>query len=217
MAAVMGMLDELHEDSGRRQRDDNNYVVGRLAGHNCVLACLPVGVYGTTSATSVASEMRFTFPSIEFWLLVGIGGGVPSRTNDIRLGDVVVGVPSPKHDGVIQYDYGKTLAEGKFIRTGSMNKPPITLLTAISKLQAETRTQGRASISDMVSNMIAQHPTMRLEYSYQGPDRDILFNAEYQHVAEHDCAGCDLDNAVQRPTRDSDHSKVHYGPIASGN
>jgi hypothetical protein len=178
MAAVMGMLDEIHEESGRRQRDDNNYIVGRLAGHNCVLACLPVGVYGTTSATSVASEMRFTFPSIEFWLLVGIGGGVPSSVNDIRLGDVVVGVPSPKHDGVVQYDYGKTLAEGKFIRTGSMNKPPITLLTAISKLQAETWTQRQASISDMVSDMIARHPTMRLKYSYPGPDRDLLFNAE---------------------------------------
>lgn len=38
-----------------------------------------------------------------------IGGGAPSRSNDIRLGDVVVSKPSGKYSGVFQYDYGKTV------------------------------------------------------------------------------------------------------------
>lgn len=34
-----------------------------------------------------------TFPRLRFGLLVGIAGGVPSRNNPIRLGDVVVSKP----------------------------------------------------------------------------------------------------------------------------
>ncbi|KAL5338221.1 nucleoside phosphorylase domain-containing protein [Aspergillus crustosus] len=143
------MLDEAHEDCGKRLKDDNTYVIGHITGHNCVLACLPVGLYGTTSATSVATEMRFTFPLIEFWLLVGIRGGAPGAHADIRLGDAVVGIPSPGRDGVIPYDYGKTLAEGKFIQTASINKPPVAILTAVSKLQAGDRTKQQTSISEM--------------------------------------------------------------------
>jgi hypothetical protein len=38
--------------------------------------------------------MLNSFESIRFGLIVGIGGGVPSRENDIRLGDVVVSKPT---------------------------------------------------------------------------------------------------------------------------
>lgn len=34
----------------------------------------------------------------------------------------------------MQYDYSKTVATGKFEQTGSLNKPPKVLLTAISDL-----------------------------------------------------------------------------------
>ncbi|KAL3471916.1 hypothetical protein BJX99DRAFT_236612 [Aspergillus californicus] len=47
--------------------------------------------------------------SFEFCLLVGIGGGVPSLENDIRLGDVVVRQPGGIYGGVMQYDLGKRL------------------------------------------------------------------------------------------------------------
>ncbi|KAL2850311.1 ankyrin repeat-containing domain protein [Aspergillus pseudoustus] len=217
MAALMGMVDELHEDCAKRRQDENHYIFGCMAKHNCVLACLPAGVYGTTSATSVASDMRFSFPCIEFWLLVGIGGGVPGSSLDIRLGDVVVGIPSPERDAVVQYEHGKALAEERFIRTGSMNKPPVSLLTAVSRLQAETRAQQQTLISDLVLDMIARHPEMGHEYSYPGPDRDVLFQAEYQHAGGTDCKDCDLGRAMQRQPRNHVISKVHYGPIASGN
>ena len=37
--------------------------------------------------------------------MVGIGGGVPKL---VRLGDVVVSVPTDEFGGVIQWDFGKT-------------------------------------------------------------------------------------------------------------
>ncbi|KAK2061875.1 hypothetical protein LY76DRAFT_671376 [Colletotrichum caudatum] len=67
------------------------------------MTCLPSGQYGTNNAAIVASNMRSSFPTIRAGLMVGVGGGVPGDSFDIRLGDVVVGTT------VIQYDLGKIL------------------------------------------------------------------------------------------------------------
>ena len=83
------------------QRDSNLYTFGRIYEHNVVIACLPKGRYGITSAALVAERMRASFPALRFGLLVGIAGGAPSKKHDIRLGDVVVSSPTPRHGGVI--------------------------------------------------------------------------------------------------------------------
>lgn len=59
-----------------------------------VIACLIAGIHGTTTAATVAKDLMWTFQSIRFGLMVGIGGGVPSSFHDIQLGDVVVGRPT---------------------------------------------------------------------------------------------------------------------------
>lgn len=69
---------------------------------------MPSGQYGTASAARVAANLADSFPNIRIGLMVGIGGGVPSQKNDIRLGDVVVS--DPQTDGlspVLQYGFGK--------------------------------------------------------------------------------------------------------------
>jgi nucleoside phosphorylase len=107
-AATTVMLNETHPKLSQPVVDDNVYILGEIAGHNIVIVCLPSGVYGTTSAATVAAQMRLTFPSVRFGLMVRIGGGVPSTRNDIRLGDIVVSKPTGALGGVMQYDYGKT-------------------------------------------------------------------------------------------------------------
>jgi nucleoside phosphorylase len=122
MAAATAMLDKEHPKLPQPQTDTNVYTLGTVNGHNVVMVCLPSGVYGTTSATAAATQMRSTFPAIQFGLMVGIGGGVPSSQHDIRLGDVVVSTPSGSSGGVVQYDFGKTIQGGDFEQTGSLNK-----------------------------------------------------------------------------------------------
>ncbi|KAJ5716986.1 purine and uridine phosphorylase [Penicillium malachiteum] len=117
MAAAVAMLDERHRDLPAKANDSNTYILGRIHGHNVAIACLPSGVYGTTSATIVGIQMQSTFESIRFGLMIGIGGGVPSGKADVRLGDVVVSKPTRDSGGVIQYDYGKTVTGGRFERT----------------------------------------------------------------------------------------------------
>src|SRR2546421_10217937 len=84
-AAAVCLLDEPHDPLPQPITDDNNYELGRIRGHNIAIACLPAGLIGITSAARVAEQMRSTFTSIRFCLMVGIGGGVPSEEHDVRL------------------------------------------------------------------------------------------------------------------------------------
>jgi nucleoside phosphorylase len=122
LAAAQEMLDEEHHDleSDPTDNDENLYALGSISGHNVAIVCLPAGRIGNNPAASVSTQMRATFKAIRFGLMVGIGGGVPSAEADIRLGDVVVSQPHKMHDGVVQYDVGKTTPSG-FERTGSLN------------------------------------------------------------------------------------------------
>jgi nucleoside phosphorylase len=128
LAAAQEMLDEEHEDLEQDENDNNLYSLGRIGGHNVVIVCLPAGLIGNNPAAAVATQMRSTFRSVRFGLMVGIGGGVPSIEADIRLGDVVVSQPNQGYGGVIQYDFGKASPSG-FHRTGFINSPPPILLS----------------------------------------------------------------------------------------
>ncbi|QKX54520.1 uncharacterized protein TRUGW13939_01607 [Talaromyces rugulosus] len=93
MTAATAMLDQVHDRLPQPESDNNAYTLDCVYGHHVVIACLPSGVYGTTSAATAVAEMRSTFASLRFGLMVGIEGGVPGKT-DIRLGDVVISKPT---------------------------------------------------------------------------------------------------------------------------
>ncbi|KAF3223685.1 hypothetical protein TWF679_000122 [Orbilia oligospora] len=219
LAAVKGVLDASYgKPKKQNPSDKNTYELGRIGEHNVVIACLPKGVYGTTSAATVATRMLSSFKSIRFGLMVGIGGGVPSDDHDIRLGDVVVSSPGKTAGGVIQYDFGKSTAGGGFERIGSLNKPPDVLLTAIADLEAEHEMTGTI-IPQILEEMVAKYPKMKDGYSHQGPENDRLFQADYIHDSDASggCESCDSDRVEGRPTRSDSDPVIHYGLIASGN
>jgi nucleoside phosphorylase len=218
IAAAAAMLDKRHKSLLRPSSDQNTYTLGEISGHNVVIACLPSGVYGTTSAATVGAQMLSTFPAIRFSLVVGIGGGVPSKGNDIRLGDVAVSKPAGTYGGVVQYDYGKTLSGGHFQQTGILNQPPPILLTAISQLQSISTTENSDHISRILSETFDKDPGNKDRFSSPGSDQDHLFNVAYDHVvSENTCIKCDLSQTVTREPRDSNKPQAHYGLIASGN
>jgi nucleoside phosphorylase len=216
MAAAKAMLDEVHAKLSQAPNDHNTYTLGAINGHNVVIACLPSGAYGTTSAAVVAAQMLSTFREIRFGLMVGIGGGVPSEEADIRLGDIVVSKPTDTIGGVVQYDYGKTISGGRFQRTGVLNKPPEVLLTAISDLQAD-HMMGLSQIPKILSYLAVKYPEMS-QFTYRGQQLDQLFEAEYDHIGSgNTCAHCDRSRLVTRQIRIKSNPKIHYGLIASGN
>ena len=223
LIAAWAMLDETYDKKlPAVHGDSNNYKFGRIGPHNVVIASLPSGNYGTNPAASVAVQMRRTFPWLRFGLLVGIGGGVPRLTGDdpadIRLGDVVVSDPTYHTGGVVQYDRGRTNeGEQRPERTGTLNKPPESLLTAVLGLKARHKFKDHP-LEDHVVQMIGQHPRLAPEYTYQGVDNDVLFEAGYKHVGRgNDCATCSKSKSISRTHRQSTSPHIHYGTIGSGN
>jgi nucleoside phosphorylase len=215
-AAAYGMLDERHDPLPSRLHDGNNYMFGRVGEHNVVIACLPSGVMGTISATRVAIQMLSTFSALRFALMVGIGGGVPSKDHDIRLGDVVISKPTGTFGGVVQYDFGKTIQDGQFIRTGSLNRPPDVLLTALASLEAKEMMEDH-HISDRVSEMFEKYPKTATQFASPGPICDSLYYPEYDHPrGQQTCSQCDDTKLVDRKRRATESVVIHYGLIASG-
>ncbi len=215
--AAIAMLDASHASLPQPKSDNNTYHLGEIGDHNIVIACLPSGRYGLTSAAVVSQQMLSTFPSIEIGLMVGIGGGVPSTAADIRLGDIVVSKPTGLFPGVVQYDYGKTMGDGSFHRTGSLNNPPDRLLTAISDLEARHRL-GNNNVGVHLENAAKLHASIRESFVYPGVDADILFDASYVHEDDKpSCSLCDRSHIVPRSPRESTTPFIHYGLIASAN
>lgn len=214
-AAVVAMLDEIHPQLREANGDENEYTFGRIGFHNVVVACLPAGLMGNSPAAIVANNMQRSFP-IKFGLMVGVGGGVWSKKNDIRLGDVVVSQPAGSHGGVVQWDFGKMGKDGKFQRTGSLDKPPLVLLHALQSLKEREITDG-VSLEASISLMIRNKPRMGETYRYRGAENDQLFEAAYDHEGDETCEACNNRWLVQRPARKYSTPKIHYGNIASGN
>lgn len=216
MSAARYMLDETHTRLPKERGDPNHYILGQVNGHHVVIGSLPAGYQGTVSAATVATHMGRTFPSITLRLLVGIGGGVPSRKVDIRLGDVAVSMPAGTYGGVVGYDLGKQTPDG-FERKGFLCPPPTEWLGALTIMKSDHRTMPN-KVSTYISQMLAKYPKLTV-YRRPPAEEDVLFSADYNHVDYNDtCENCDRSKAVARPARDPPtESLIHYGLIASGN
>ncbi|KAL6696840.1 ankyrin repeat-containing domain protein [Trichoderma pleuroticola] len=238
--AAMAMLDERHESLSKPPTDTNAYTLGSIGQHNIVIACLPKGHAGSNSAATVATQMVQTFASIKIGLMVGIGGGIPPK---VRLGDVVVSTPDGQFPGVVQWDLGKSTGEGKFKRTGSLNNPPNSLLSALGKLESKHDLEG-SKIPDFLEQFREKYPLAAKTYLNSTSLKDVLFKSGYPHVhgkpienngvddnmkedgdgvsdqeeeeeeEEECCVSCDPSQIVRRKHR---AMRVHYGLIASSN
>ncbi|THX50331.1 purine and uridine phosphorylase [Aureobasidium pullulans] len=214
-AAAEVMLDEKHPDLPLDSHDSILYKLGRIGSHNVVIACLPAGYMGTSAATVVASHMQSKFRSMKFGFMVGIGGGVPSAENDIRLGDVVVSKPFDRHGGVVQWDFGKAEESGSRA-TGHLAAPPNLLLSVVGRLEADHE-QGIHKYTSHIERF-NKDPNLK---NFRRPENepDKLFRATYSHAGGPDCSRCDSRYLWRYPQRSMQDPilKVHYGTIASGN
>ncbi|EED11810.1 kinesin light chain, putative [Talaromyces stipitatus ATCC 10500] len=217
VAAARAMLNKIQSPLPKPSSDSNAYELGELNGHYIVIACLPYGVYGTVAAANVVSRMRATYPRLQYGLMIGIGGGVPGKNNDIRLGDVVVSRPAGEHSGVIQYDYGKAVRCGKLERTGTLNKPPHSLLTHINQLEAQRMMGSENDVLKIVEEVFERHPDIKQRLLPPEQLTDFLFKSSYHHAAgEGTCEKCDKEQLITRQPRETRTPYIHYGLIASG-
>jgi hypothetical protein len=195
LVAAAAMLDETHPDLLRPPNDHNSYTLGRVSGQNVVVVCLLEGEMGNNNSATVVARMSATFPSIKFGLIVGIGGGSPKG---IRLGDVMVSVPTDEFGRVVQWDFGKAQQGGDFKRTGSLNRPPAELLAALTKLQKDHTMKG-SKISQYLEELEKNWPRLVPKYTRSAFLKDVLFKADYAHVDNTD------NHNIERGKSDNDN------------
>ncbi|KAE8142398.1 hypothetical protein BDV38DRAFT_277928 [Aspergillus pseudotamarii] len=151
--AATTMLDQRHPGLPQPSNDHNTYTLGSIGKHNVMVR---------------------TFPSIKVGLMVGIGGGIPPK---VRLGDVVVSTPVGEFPGVVQWDMGKT-KDGSFERTGALNNPPTSLLTALTKLETEHDLYG-TKIPETLDGLKLKWPRLSPKYLKCDSFEDTLNTHEF--------------------------------------
>jgi nucleoside phosphorylase len=217
--AAQAFLDEEHDMlEDIPLNDNNNYTLGKVGKHNVVMAVLPDGEYGTSSAAIVARDMLRSFPNVRIGLMVGIGGGAPSSKHDIRLGDIVVSAPRDGNGGVFQYDYGKTIQNQSFQTTGFLNQPPTVLRTAVRGLSAQYKLKGHRLV-EAINRVLQENPRLQQEYKRPDSSNDRLYQSEITHSSCTVVCGDDPSTLISRPerTESDDNPAIHYGLIASAN
>jgi nucleoside phosphorylase len=182
-----------------------------------------MGEYGTSSAARVAEDMMHSFPNIRIGLMVGIGGGAPSLKNDIRLGDIVVSIPSNGQSGVIQYDFGKTIQGQNFQPTGCLDQPPTVLRAAVNGLRAQYEMDGHR-LEEAVNEALERKPRLRERYMRPDITSDRLYRSHVVHPPDNElscavgCAGDPTSLVLRNPRlQDEDNPTIHYGLVASAN
>jgi nucleoside phosphorylase len=213
--AALYLLDEQHRGRFPVSRGDEYvYRAGTMAGHNIIVVTLPAGQeYGTGSAAALASQVKKFFPNLWFGLLVGVAAGLPNLScvpmRDIRLGDVLVGLPVGESAGLVPYDLGKETEDGfQPLRLGhslAMTEPIVRSAIGSIKLEAPNDSEIFLPYYERIRN--CEHATGT--FADPGQDDDKLFQARDDGHEE----------VVERPRRSkSDYQRVRvwYGPIGSG-
>src|ERR1700761_3714371 len=79
--AVLSMLDEKWDSAEylKVPGDDNTYTIGRIGLHKVVIVRL-AGI-GPREAAHSAAHFQISFPNISLGLVVGICGGVPTKSD----------------------------------------------------------------------------------------------------------------------------------------
>jgi nucleoside phosphorylase len=222
-AAGEAMFDVEREESPpgfqKNASDPNAYSWGTMGRHNVVIASLPSGEYGLTSAATIAQGLRSSVPHIRIGLMVGIGAGVPGEEfdkdnkfikfqRDIRLGDVAVSNPDGTNGGVVQFDFVKAKqSDSKEIRErkGFLNSPPMAIRTALSKLQARHERKD-SKIPLLLSEAFQKNHKMVARYSHPGIDRDgVKGKDDVYH----------LQGGKETVRKARSTPEIHYGTIAS--
>ncbi|KAJ4087127.1 hypothetical protein NW760_003035 [Fusarium oxysporum] len=213
--AAIHLLDERYRGRFPVDRgDDYVFQAGAMGGHNIVIATLPAGQeYGTGSAAALASQVKQFFPNLWFGLLVGVAAGLPDLSRvparDIRLGDVLVGLPVGESAGLVPYDLGKETEDGfQPLRLGhslATTEPIVRSAIGSIKLEAPYDTEKFLPYYEKIRN--CEHTTGT--FTDPGQDNDILYLA------------CDngQEKVVERsprPNQAYQRTRVWYGPIGSG-
>lgn len=221
--AAKAIFDDHHQAP---EHDGNiiRYHLGRIAKHNVILCYIPRNENDISATVKRAEDMLRTFQGIRVAILVGIGGGVPSRQHDIRLGDIVVSAVGDETPGMLQYDYDITVATKKFHpgQIVSLQSSAIQEAAMVLQIRYSDTTDRLATRAQYVVEQIMGKPEKNY-YARPSPKTDKLYKAGSIRPSNDsnsdalDGGDSPADDLVQRTPRQEgeDNPAIHYGLIAS--
>ncbi|KAJ9656115.1 hypothetical protein H2198_005171 [Neophaeococcomyces mojaviensis] len=204
--AVLAIFDQLLPPA---TINGTKYFYGLIKDRKAVAVTLSHREFGPVEASRCANKLIREHPSLEkdssYCFLVGIAGGIWSRDNDVRLGDVVIATR------IWDWRSGKVTNEG-LVSTKYPERVPAYLLRILGQFLYD-----RSELESTIQNRITEMQTIDRRWNYLGQDKDVLYDINYNHPGADTCDDCDPKMAQQRPRRLKTHLKVHDGLIASGN
>ncbi|KAK6496419.1 hypothetical protein TWF481_002438 [Arthrobotrys musiformis] len=227
-AAAISMLDRKHNDLPPEPRDPNVYTLGRIGEHNVVIVRFERK--GIDAAAFAVENMFFSFPNMQFVFVVGVGGGAPgpavpyhSKEEDLRLGDVVVGVPNgDRNYAVVQHDYRRENSDGTSEILCPKYSPPKELEIAVRNLEKD-HAQNKSMMLQYIQEGIhdlegkLEIPGLPNTCTFPGRHKDRLFLSSYRHPDDSSpCEECNPNMIIQRKPRNDTSPKIHHGVIGTG-
>lgn len=199
LAPATQMLDEVHNRLPQNSDDRNAYTLGRIGGHNVVIACLSPSVTGTKSVATVVNDLSLTFPMINCALIVGI---------DCRLANTlsvanhrVVNHPQEARRWVSQHDIRQM---GQVNRSAPMEpliRAQDRLLDAINVVQIKQPVEeARYRLYD--ANTISAHPIVANARFAPVPEENQLLKEYHKYRSDQPMeAGCEIGWLLSLPER----------------
>ena len=214
--ASVALLDDQHEepvDFVQQPSDKSLYAWGRIGVHDITI--VSVGD-GTTVANIVPHVVR-CFPQLRFGLLVGIGSRIPSKTHDVRLGDVVVGRYGRTSRKVVQADDGQ-MKTVFFVEKDDIKDPPAVLSSALKHILLELYLEN-TGIPKFVDDIFAKHPqTMGPKPGHihqQGAENYTSFSEAGAQTNSPRCRNSINCYPLPRNEEDANNPAIHHSVIAS--
>ncbi|UKZ85203.1 uncharacterized protein TrAFT101_001071 [Trichoderma asperellum] len=194
--AVEALFDEYYEDNFSYEKaagDPNAYTIGKMAGHNVVLAFM--SGMGKVNSANAAAGVCASFPNIKLGIVVGVCGGVPDGAGcekEVLLGDVIIS------NAVIQYDFGRQ-NDNRSVRRDTLQhnlgRPNPEIRAFLKKLDGlRGRRMLKEKTSSYLEDLCARDDFK--ESSYPGAENDILHHPTYRHKHRNPdvcsvCASCE--------------------------
>jgi nucleoside phosphorylase len=215
--AARNMLDKRHDGQFHLDAEvDYVFEVGEICGHYAIIFTFIAGQeYGTASAAALASRIKTLFPSLRFGLLVGVAAGLPNHSRnppiDIRLGDVLVSLPTATSNGVVAYDLGRETEDDAYepLLSGCwLSRTNDAVRSAIGRIKGRAPDNSNPFLPYYDKIMHENHTSG--DFIDPGQDRDHLYQVVDNGVEQ-------VEQPVEREQRpSSERTRVWYGAIGSG-
>ncbi len=116
-AAQVQLKEEHNPPKYVHRGDKNHYSLGSIGRHKVVLVVLGARENGVTTAAIVAKDIIHSFLNIKFYIIVSISSSAPLKEHNIRLGDVVISMPTfyrQNYSGIVYYNTIATIKARSF-------------------------------------------------------------------------------------------------------